>query len=295
VLSRNFNGAPITNGCFTIDVPDPSGGGMSGPFCDFDDGNVDGSTTYWQLLAPGTYTVRPAEGTGFFNAQQQVVIAQDQDVAFVTFTRPQMPSVIFSVKTADDQLVPGYCVTFNGETVCDSAGASDGYVEIYGLAPGTYEVSSIYPPFGHVVEFTSPLLIDYAGDGAVSHTFTVTPIAPRLTIALQDQAGNPATGSCFRIYNAETDQPIDFSCDETDHVKDGHIRFVHIPAAVTSVTVEQTGGERAYVLIPPFDEDLEAGSTLELTLTAEPIGEVVRVRAEDAAGNLLRGACYLVR
>ena len=241
----------LLNACFQLQ----SGNRTYGPFCDDDDGIVDGQITF-AVVIPGTYTlVETVAPAGYDRAaNRDVTITPGSSIRLVVANKKSPPpaqSGTLVVNKQDDQkkALPGGCFRlFDGNNtpvtvqVCDNSDGKNDAKIIFNTVPvGTWTLrETLAPSTDYQIAPDRQVTIKngQTTDVAVPNSLKTGRVQVRKT----DQNGNPLQGVCFDLSNDNKGA----ACTDAN----GNILFT---VAVGVYSLTETTTPAGYVPAPKVD------------------------------------------
>lgn len=305
VTLRDRNDAPVTGSCWALSSRD---GGGTIEQCDADDS--DDGRIIFQNVPAGRYrlqeTVTPE---GFAAADTQPVQVVDGQLAEVTIAyrggRVEPGRLVLDVSDEDGNPLPQTCFDLTGTQdildICD--GQDDGRLNIPDLPPGEYTVTQTQTASGF--ELAQPtnvtvlpgdtveLAITNQREGTEASQEATGDVV--LTISAAD--GTPSQDACATLIGADGSiSACDNAGDDPDP-QPGRIVYRDLSAGAYTLEIAPGDGSPAP---DPVSVDVVAGEAVSVNVTLaadeEPLPETgnLDIRAEDADGNSLPGACYVI-
>ncbi|MCC6313552.1 MAG: hypothetical protein IT337_06030, partial [Thermomicrobiales bacterium] len=295
--AEDASGAPLPGACYAVDA----GAGTSNPICD------DGGTG--EVLVPDvptgdvqiTQTQPPANAGAPEQATQSAVVNAGAETT-VVFRQGAATGALAIVATGPDgEAAGGACFQINGPATgpaCDDeSGDSDatpGRLLLRDLPPGDYDVLVSRPGPGYAASDQHISVTVEAGQTAtVAFTFQreAQPGAIRVTVTRGQGVG---PGFCVEaIGGTIPNTPI---CDNAAGDADPNPDIVliqNLPAATYDITL--VNYPEGVALPDPQSVTVQEGQTADVAFALEleaPQTGTLTVRAVDASGNALPGACY---
>lgn len=312
---RDRDGAAVTGACWSLTSRDS---GQAFTQCDADDGADDGTLRFTDVPA-GRYrleeTTTPA---GFPPAEGQGLDVVDGAPAQVTIEyrrgNAEPGRLVLEVSDADGNPLPNTCFDLAGpldlSDVCDNQ--DDGRLNIPDLPPGSYTVtqtrtadgfqtaqeSTVDVPGGDTI--TLPIVNQRQGAEAGQETAPDAQNQGRLAITVRDDAGQPVANACATLSQPGGDISVCDNSERDSNPEPGQIAIADlVPGSYTVAIIPPEGATAPQ----PAAVNVVAGQTAALefvvsgsaqTPTPPATNGNLAIRAEDAAGNPLPSACYVI-
>ncbi|HWV34684.1 MAG TPA: SpaA isopeptide-forming pilin-related protein, partial [Thermomicrobiales bacterium] len=256
----------LENACYRLE-----GDTTYGPFCDADDGTVDGRVHFVNVKA-GDYTlVQTVAAPGFDPAGNRKVTIQAGSSLQVTVANKATPAPketgTLAVIPLDEngKPVPGGCYqVLNGDTpitgrICDNADDVDARITFKDLPVGTFTVRELLAP--------SPDFVMAADQQVTIRKNETTEVEiphklkdGRVLVQAVNSLGQPLQGACFDLANDAGGA----SCSGTS----GEVLFNNVPAGTDSL--KQTQAPHGYKLsTSPRDVTVYPGQTTVVRIVFE--------------------------
>ncbi|MGI8484094.1 MAG: SpaA isopeptide-forming pilin-related protein, partial [Thermomicrobiales bacterium] len=254
----------LLNACFQLQ----SSNRTYGPFCDDDDGIVDGNVTF-AVVIPGTYTLVETTAPAGYDkaANRDITIAPGSSTRLVVANKKSPPPAqtgTLVVNKQDDQkkALPGGCFRlFDGNNpvtarVCDNTDGKNDAKIIFNKVPvGTWTLrETLAPSTDYQIAPDRQVTIKngQTTDVAVPNSLKTGRIQVRKT----DQNGNPLQGVCFDLSNDNKGA----ACTDAN----GNILFT---VAVGVYSLTETTTPIGYVPVPKVDNiKVRPGQTTIVTV-----------------------------
>lgn len=235
----------LDNACYRLE----SGDTVLGPFCDADDGNVDGRVNFLNMTA-GDYTlVQTVAPAGYDVAGDRAVTISAGSSLQVTvanaLTPPPAEAGTLAVIPLDENGVPvaGGCYqVLSGDTpvtgrVCDNADDVDKRITFENLPVGTYTVRELLAP-SPAFEIAPDQEVTIRLNETTEVQFAHSLKSGRVLVQAVNSLGQPLQGACFDLKNDGQDPACTAAA--------GEVLFSNVPAGAESF--KQTQAPAGYKL-----------------------------------------------
>ncbi len=196
----------LENACFSLE-----GDRTYGPFCDGDDGTVDGRTTF-SNVAPGDYTlVETTAPAGYLPADDRDVRVNPGASLNLTVADEKAPPpeetgdlVVSKVDTDGDPLAGACFRLFDGNApvtaqVCDNTdGANDGAIRFNDVPVGTWTLRETVTPSNNY-QWADPQDVEIRNNRTTNATVENELKPGRVQVNKRNPEGQPLQGACFDL------------------------------------------------------------------------------------------------
>jgi hypothetical protein len=227
----------LDNACYRLE-----GGSVLGPFCDADDGSVDGRVNFVNVAA-GEYTlVQTVAPAGYDVAANRAVTITAGSALQVTVANVLTPPpaevgwlVAIPLDENGKQVSGGCYQVFRGDTpftgrVCDNDDDNDKRIVFRDLPVGTYTVRELLAPspaFQIAADQEVAITLNERTNVEFAHVLK----SGRVLVQAVNSLGQPLQGACFDLENDGQDP----ACTGTA----GDVLFSNVPAGAESLTQTQ--------------------------------------------------------